>query len=70
MALDDRIIQVVGERPGLTELEIAKALLGKDAYQQKVNKKCRKLVADKILERRGPGEGNTPFRYHSVQNSS
>jgi hypothetical protein len=60
----DRILNVVGRRPGLTELELAKAIFGPSAVQQLVNKECRSLVELGLLERRGVGGKADPFVYH------
>jgi len=50
---------IVRHRPGVTEREIAEAIFGENAYQQRVNTDCR-LLADLGYIRR---EGDRPFRY-------
>jgi hypothetical protein len=60
----DRILDVVRRRPGLTELEIAKALYGENAKQQQVNPDCRYLWESGAIERLGVGGPGDPFVYH------
>lgn len=59
----DRILDVVRRRPGMTELEIAKALYGAGAKQQDVNAHCRDLVERGAVERCGVGGPGDPFVY-------
>lgn len=64
-ALSDLILEAVRNRPGMTELEIAKAIYGPAAVQQRVNSDCRLLVGRKLLERRGSGGRLDPYVYHA-----
>ena len=62
----DRLLSLIRERPGQTELELAQSILGADAYQQRVNGDCRLLLNPGLVERRGEGGRHDPFRYHAV----
>lgn len=59
-----KIEELVRRRPGLTELEIAKAIYGASAVQQQVNSDCRLLVGRGLIKRRGGGGRSDPFTYH------
>lgn len=61
--VSQRILEVVKKRPGLTELEIAEAIYGPGAVQQRVNQDCRLLVSRGLLERRGNGGRSDPYNY-------
>lgn len=63
-----RILSLVEARPGLTELEIAKALYGPSAVQQNVNKECRMLVELGLVERSGVGGPGNPYTYRRSNN--
>ena len=63
----ERIIAQVGRRAGQTESDLSESLFGDDAYQQRVNSTCRRLVGEDILERRGRGGSVDPYRYHLVK---
>lgn len=64
----DRVLNVITRRPGLTELEIAKALYGRDAVQQQVNADCRMLVELGTIERLGVGGRGDPYTYRVSNN--
>jgi hypothetical protein len=58
------VIQYLIENgPGRTEIELARAIHGRGAYQQQVNQDCNMLVNSGKVERRGGGRINDPFRY-------
>ena len=61
-----KILEFVHLRPGLTELEIAKAIHGPAAVQQQVNQECRLLVRRGKIERRGMGGRADPFTYYPI----
>lgn len=65
MTVADDILDLVHRKPGLTEAELAQALFGGSAYQQRVNSTCRRLVKAKAVQRSGLGGRSDPFRYHS-----
>lgn len=67
MALMDAVEDLVRQKPGLTEIQIAEAIYGERAYQQRVNPTCRKLLAEKRVERRGNGYYGDPYTYHPVE---
>ena len=59
-----QILELVKRRPGMTEVEIAKELYGRDAVQQNVNPDCRALVSLGLVERRGVGGRGDPYVYY------
>jgi hypothetical protein len=59
----DRVLNIISRRPGMTELEIAKAMYGQAAVQQDVNPECRLLVKLSLVERCGVGGKGDPFTY-------
>ncbi len=62
MALADDILDLVGHRPGLTEMQIADELFS-NPYQQRVNSTCRRLIVEGALRRQGRGGKADPYRY-------
>ena len=62
-----RLLAVVKRRPGMTELEIARALHGPTAVQQQVNQECRRLVKLGSVTRRGRGGVADPFTYYPAR---
>jgi hypothetical protein len=55
----------VRRKAGRTEDELAALIFGRDdAYQQRVNSTCRKLLAEGKIVRRGKGGQNDPFTYY------
>ncbi|MBO2945645.1 winged helix-turn-helix domain-containing protein [Paenibacillus sp. F411] len=51
MILKDKIINYLKDKDGLTDREIAKAILGVNEPQQAVNQACRSLVSKGIIKR-------------------
>jgi hypothetical protein len=64
MAIIDDLEALITKRPGLTEAELAEALFGVDAYQQRVNSTCRRLIKQERVVRRGKGYSD-PYTYHT-----
>ena len=62
--LEQKLIDLIETRGGLTERELAKALFGPDGRQQNVNSTCRRLLSQGLVERRGRGGTREPYRYH------
>ena len=62
MTVADRILDLVRRRPHVTERELAE-LLFDEAYQQRVNSTCRRLLAAGRVRREGRGGPGDPFRY-------
>lgn len=62
-----RILELVQRRPGMTEVEIAKALYGTSAVQQDVNSECRSLESLGLIERRGESGPVDPYRCHPTK---
>lgn len=58
-----QILEIVKRRPGMTELEIARAIYGSGAVQQRVNQYCRALLAQGLIERGGRGGATDPYIY-------
>jgi hypothetical protein len=63
MTVAQDIEALVAKRPGLTEAEIARELFGGEAYQQRVNSTCRRLIREGRLQRSGNGGVADPFTY-------
>ena len=66
----ERILDCVKRRPGMTELEIAKAVHGSGAVQQQVNQDCRLLVQKGLIIRQGGGGRADPFTYRAKEAGS
>jgi hypothetical protein len=64
-----KIVEVVQRQPGITELEIAKAIYGPAAVQQQVNQDCRLLARNGVIERRGIGGRSDPYVYFPYSNT-
>ncbi len=67
MTIADDIEALVNRkrRLSLSEEDIADMLYGQNnAYQQRVNSACRRLVEEKRLVRHGKGGPSDPFTYH------
>jgi hypothetical protein len=61
----DILKYLVQQGPGRTELELARAVHGPEAYQQQVNQDLDLLVRQGAIERRGEGGAADPFRYYA-----
>jgi hypothetical protein len=65
MTVADDIMQEVRRKAGRTEGELAALIFGRgEAYQQRVNSTCRRLVSERKLVRKGKGGQSDPFTYH------
>jgi hypothetical protein len=65
MTVADNIMQEVRRKSGRTEDELAALIFGRDnAYQQRGNSTCRRLIAQGKLVRHGRGRQGDPFTYH------
>lgn len=65
MTVADDILYEVTRKGGWTEEELASLIFGRDnAYQQRVNSTCRKLVSEGKIVRYGRGGPSDPFKYH------
>jgi len=67
MALIDDLEALIAKRSGLTEAELAEILFGPDAYQQRVNSTCRRLIKQGRVVRHGKGYSD-PYTYHRNAN--
>ena len=63
MTVADEIVALVTKRPGMTEAQLAEKLFGGEAYQQRVNSTCRRLIEEGLLQRNGKGGRADPFTY-------
>lgn len=59
----DRIYAAIEQRPHLTEIEIAEAVVPANPYQQRVNGGCRRLIDEGRVVRHGKGGSADPYRY-------
>jgi hypothetical protein len=65
MTVADDIMHEVRRRAGRTESELAALIFGRDnAYQQRVNSTCRRLIDERKIVRKGKGGASDPFTYH------
>ena len=55
---------LIEKAPGRTEAALAEAIFGDFGYQQRVNGDCRLLESRGIIERRGSGGPNDPYKYY------
>jgi len=63
LTLADVLLFLIEKGPGRTESELAEAIFGDRAYQQRVNQDCRLLVSRGMIERRGTGGPSDPYKY-------
>lgn len=66
LTLADVLMFLIEKGPGRTEAELAEAIFGDRAYQQRVNGECRLLVDRGRIERRGTGGQSDPFKYFPI----
>jgi len=59
----DALNYLIRKGPGRTEAELARAIYGDKAYQQRVNQDCFMLVIEGKAEQRGAGRRGDPYRY-------
>lgn len=59
----NRLLDLIEQKPGMAELEIARTLFGRNAVQQSVNPDCRLLVSLGLVERCGVGGPGDPYTY-------
>lgn len=65
MTVADDILEEVRRKGGHTEADLAALIFGRsNAYQQRVNSTCRRLVKEGKIIRKGEGGQNDPFRYY------
>jgi hypothetical protein len=57
-----RMLQLIIERPGVSQGEIAQALYGR-SYHQSVGAECRHLAARRLVLVTGRGSAQDPLRY-------
>ena len=57
------LLFLIKNGPGRTESQLAQAIFGRKAYQQRVNSDCQVLLSRGLVERRGEGGPSDPYRY-------
>lgn len=57
---------LIRKGPGRTERELAEAIFGLGAEQQRVNQDVRRLELDGAVERRGAGGPSDPYRCYPI----
>jgi len=63
MVTADDVEALITRNPGVTEAEIATALLGDAGSKQRINTLCLHLMKSHRIERSGRGGRSDPFRY-------
>lgn len=63
ITIADVLLFLIEKGPGRTEAQLAEAIFGSRAYQQRVNQDCQLLVNKGSVERRGQGGPSDPFKY-------
>lgn len=66
--ISDKVLALVRRHPGLTEIQLAEKLYGRQGYQQQVNAACRYLVNERLVKREGIGGAIDPYRYYVIDN--
>jgi hypothetical protein len=64
LTISEVLLFLVEKGPGRTERELAEAIYGHGAYQQRVNQDCMLAANRGQVERRGLGGSTDPFRYY------
>ena len=62
-ALLRRIARLIAKQPGQTELELTRAIYGRDMLYTRVNVQVRLLVREGKVRREGAGYRSDPYRY-------
>ena len=62
--LADEIEKLVRSTPGLTDMDLARALHERARSRHRINSSCRHLVAEGRIERQGRGGSQSPFAYY------
>jgi hypothetical protein len=61
------LLFLIENGPGRTQVELAQAIFGERAYQQRVNQDCYALARMELVKQRGDGGQHDPFRYYPVK---
>ncbi|MDE2906699.1 MAG: hypothetical protein OXQ28_11515 [Acidobacteriota bacterium] len=61
-----RVVQLIAEEPGRTQLELTRAIYGPDLRHTRLNLQLGRLVKEGKLRREGVGGKADPFRYYPV----
>jgi hypothetical protein len=60
----EQVLAELKRRPGQTAIELARNIIGPTAVQPEINGVCAKLMKRGLIERKGIGGGNNPYRYY------
>lgn len=66
MSMRAKVCEIIHSRPGITQLELARAIYGPLAYTGLVKAICRQLLDDGYVVRTGKGGPQDPFTYEWV----
>ncbi len=58
-----RVLAAIRQKPHMTKIQIAQAVVPNNAYQQRVNSLCRQLLKEGQLQRHGKGGRGDPYSY-------
>ncbi len=64
MHITDVLTYLIGKGHGRTEAELAQAIFGQEGYEPQITQTCALLQHKGIVERRGSGSPEDPFRYY------
>jgi hypothetical protein len=62
--LADEIEKLVRSTPGITDMDLARALHERAGGRPRIVSICRRLVAEGRIERRGRGGWQQPFKFY------
>ena len=62
-ALLRRVARLIAKQPGRTELELTRAIYGRDMLYTRVNVQVRLLVREGKVRREGAGYRSDPYRH-------
>ncbi len=58
-----RVARLIAKQPGRTEMELTRAIYGRDMLYTRVNVQVHLLVRDGKVRREGAGYRSDPYRY-------
>lgn len=64
MHITEVLAYLVSKGHGRTDAELAYAIFGQDGYEMQVTQTCTLLEHKGIVERRGSGSPEDPYRYY------
>lgn len=66
LTIGEVLVFLIEKGPGRTEAQLAEAIFGDRAYQQRVNQDCQLLANRRLVQRHGAGGPADPFKYYPV----